>query len=337
MKLFFCRLLFIFAGMYASSVGAADKTPVKFVMDWAFEGPEAIWTVAAQSGCFDDSNLNVKIDRSFGSNDAISKVASGAYDIGVADFSALVGYDAGHSDDPIVATLIISERAATSIVVLKKTGITKPQDLVGKRVADGMGEASRVLFPAFAKANGIDPDSVTWVSVAPNLRQPIVIKGEADAAAGHLFTIAAGLHALGVGDEEMTVMPYADWGAATFGNSIIAKSSWVAAHPDAMRAFIKCAVLGVKRSIADPAAAVETLKKYNPLGDDKLDQEALGFSNSKAILTDNVKANGLSTFAPDQVDAMIAKIATAMGVTKPALSTVWTPAYLPPAASLVIQ
>ena len=322
---------------FAPAARAADKTPIRFVLDWAFEAPQAIWAVDAESGCFGQSSLEVKMDRGFGSGDTISKVASGAYDIGVADFMSLVSYNASHPDSKLIATLVISKRAPTSVVTLKKNGISKPQDLVGKRIADAQGEASRVLFPAFAKANGIDPNSVTWVSVAPNLRQPILLKGEADAAAGHLFTITVGLRALGLKMEDIFVMPYAEWGLPTFGNSIIVKPEWAVGHADAMRAFVKCAIHAAKQTIANPTGAIAALKKYNPLIDEKLELDALDFSNNKAVLTEDVKKNGISSFSPERLDQLLIKLSDALAIAKPAGNEVWSSAYLPPREGLKIQ
>jgi NitT/TauT family transport system substrate-binding protein len=329
--------LSIAASFYAYGAQAAEKTSVKFIMDWAFEGAQAIWPTAAESGCFAENNLDVRIDRSFGSGDALSKLASGAYDIGVADFSSLIAYDSAHPDDKITAVLVISERSAMSIVTLKKYGIDKPQDLVGKRIADQQGEASRVMFPAFAKANNVDPSSITWVSVAPNLRQPILIKGEADAAAGHRFTILVGLRALGVKDEDVTMFPYADWGVRAFGNSVVVKKQWASAHSEAMRAFVKCSVAAIKMSIANPEQSIAWLKKYNSLIDEKFELQGLLFSNSLAIVTPETKKNGLSTFSSERLDQILTQVSDALGVKKPAADDIWIPDYLPPVDQLKLQ
>jgi NitT/TauT family transport system substrate-binding protein len=317
-------------------VEAAERTPVKFVMDWAFEGAQAVWTVAAESGCFQQSGLDVKIDRGFGSGDAVSKVASGAYDIGVSDFNTLISYDGTHPTEKLIATFVVSDRSPTSVVTLKRNNINKPRDLEGKRIGDAQGEASRVLFPAFAKANGIDLATINWVTTAPNLRQTTLLQGQADAAAGHLFTVITGLRALGVKDEDMVELPYADWGLSTFGNSVIVKPEWAAAHPDAMRGFIKCAVAGIKGSIADPKYAIATLKKFNSLVDDKIEGAALAFSTTRAIVTDDVKKHGLSAMQPERLDRVLAQVSEALNIAKPAPADVWTPAYLPPRAELML-
>ena len=333
MKRYFAAL-FASASLLGGAVQAADKTSIKFVMDWAFEGALSMWPAAAETGCFAENNLEVKIDRSYGSGDALTKVAAGTYDIGVADFSSLVGFDAAHPEAKIIAVLVVSESSAMSVVTLKRYNISSPQDLVGKRIADQEGESARVMFPAFAKANNIDPDSVTWVSVAPNLRQPILIKGEADAAAGHLYTITVGLHVLGVKDDEIVSLPYVKWGVRAFGSSVIAKMQWANAHPEAMRAFVKCAVVGIKAAIANPKQAISWLKKYNSLVDEDHELEGLNFSNRTAIVTEESKKNGLSTFSNELLDRILTQITGALNVKKPAPDDIWTPEYLPSAAEL---
>jgi NitT/TauT family transport system substrate-binding protein len=264
-------------------------------------------------------------------------VASGAYDIGVSDFNTLISYNGAHPNEKLIATFVVSDKSPTSVVTLKKNNITKPQDLIGKRIGDAQGEASRVLFPAFAKANGIDPSAITWVTVTPNLRQTTLIQGQSDAAAGHLFTIITGLNALGVKDEDIVMLPYADWGLSSFGNSVIVKPEWAAAHPDVMRAFLKCAVVGIKGSIADPKNAIATLKKFNTMLNDKTESTALEFSTTKAILTDDVKKLGLSAMEPQRLDRVLTQVADALQLPKPVPADVWTDAYLPPREELVLK
>jgi NitT/TauT family transport system substrate-binding protein len=322
--------------VFSAAQAGEPATPVKFVMDWAFDGPQAVWTAAAQQDCFGKNGLDLKIDRGFGSSDAIGKVAAGSYDIGVADFSSVIAYDAAHPKDPLEIVFVVSDRSPTSVSVLKTSNITKPKDLEGKRLADSQGEASRVLFPAFAKANGIDTTKITWVSVAPNLRQASLLQGKADAAAGHMFTVLSGMKALGVGQDKVFTMEYARYGVDVPGSSVIVKPQWASAHKKALQSFLVCAAVGIRSSITDPKTALASLHSYNSLLDDNSEALALDFSTRYAILTPRVQKDGLSYVDPARYSQVLTLVSTALAVPKPNLGDVWDGSYLPPKADLTV-
>ncbi|MEG0201284.1 MAG: ABC transporter substrate-binding protein, partial [Comamonas sp.] len=72
-------------GAYASATAAFAATPIKFQLDWRFEGPSALFLQPAAQGYFQAAGLNVTIDAGSGSGGAIQRVASGSYDMGFAD------------------------------------------------------------------------------------------------------------------------------------------------------------------------------------------------------------------------------------------------------------
>ena len=42
------------------------------------------------------------------------------------------------------------------------------KDLAGKKIGNPAGDGARTIWPALAKANGMDPNSVTWVNIEAN-------------------------------------------------------------------------------------------------------------------------------------------------------------------------
>jgi NitT/TauT family transport system substrate-binding protein len=314
----------------SAGLPAAAQTPIKFVLAWTFEPPTSAWTLAQTSGCFKRNGLDVTIDGGRGSGDALSKVAAGAYDIGIADFSALVSFNARHPNQRLIATLIMNDRAPMSVGVLKTSGMTKPQDIAGKRVADNVGEASREMFPAFAKANGIDANSITWINVAPSLREVMLVRGQADVAAGNFLTIWIGLHRVGLKERDFTLMPYADWGVDMMGNSVVTKPAWAAANVETLRKFNACGIEAIRTSILQPAVAVDSLKGYNPLVERAMGIEELEIANRVTSMTDYVKQHGLGAVDAGRVDKALSEISGALGIAKPDPAEVWTDAYLPP-------
>ena len=63
----------------------------------------------------------------------------------------------------------------------------------------------------------------------------------------------------------------------------------------------------------------------------------MDFSNNLAIITDETKKNGLSTFSKERLDQILNQVSDAMQIKKPAQDEVWDPDYLPPASELKLQ
>jgi NitT/TauT family transport system substrate-binding protein len=75
----------------ASSSHAFAQTPtVRLVLDFAIQGQQSPFVLAADGGYFARAGVNVRIDRGYGSADAVAKVVSGAYDMAFADIGALI-------------------------------------------------------------------------------------------------------------------------------------------------------------------------------------------------------------------------------------------------------
>ena len=71
-----------------TSAGAQAPT-VKFMLDFAMQGQQSPFVLAAEGGHFARAGVSVQVDRGYGSADAIVKVASGAYDMAFADIGAI--------------------------------------------------------------------------------------------------------------------------------------------------------------------------------------------------------------------------------------------------------
>ena len=153
-----------------ASPGDAQTPNVKLTLDFAIQGQQSPFVLAAEGGYFARAGVNVQVDRGYGSADAITKVASGAYDMAFADIGALIQFNGKQAGAKVVSVFQVYDAAPMLILSLKKSNITKPRDLAGKRLASPPGASSRVMFPLFAVANGLDPASVNWIDVTPQLR-----------------------------------------------------------------------------------------------------------------------------------------------------------------------
>ncbi|MDO9292741.1 MAG: ABC transporter substrate-binding protein, partial [Hydrogenophaga sp.] len=197
---------------WAAFGSAQAQTALKFQLDWRFEGPAALFLQPAAKGYFKAAGLDVTIDSGNGSGGTVTRVASGTYDMGFADMAALMEFHANNPDAPNkpVAVMMVYNNTPAAVLALKKSGITKPADLNGKKLGAPVFDAGRKGFPIFPKATA--ESTVAWPSRDPPLRETMLVRGDIDAITGFSFTSLLNLEARGVKAEDVVILPYADYG-----------------------------------------------------------------------------------------------------------------------------
>ncbi|GAP38977.1 ABC transporter substrate-binding protein [Piscinibacter sakaiensis] len=311
----------------------AQETPVKFQLDWRFEGPAALFLVPAAKGYFKAEKLNVSVDAGNGSGGTVTRVASGAYDMGFADLAALMEFHANNPTAPNkpVAVMMVYNNTPAAVLTLKKSGITKPTDLTGKKMGAPVFDAGRKAWPIFAKANGIG--NVPWTAMDPPLRETMLVRGDIDAITGFSFTSLLNLEARGVKTEDIVVMPYPQFGVKLYGNAVIASEDFLKKNPEAVKAFLRAFSKGMKDVIADPKASIETVKARDGIINTDLELRRLKLALDATVLTPDAKAEGFGNVVPARLALMASQVSDAFATKERVNATaVWNPAYLPSAA-----
>jgi NitT/TauT family transport system substrate-binding protein len=309
--------------------GASAQT-VRFALDWALQGHNSIWFLAEDLGCFEREGVTIQIDRGFGSGDTVTKVAGGAYEMGFADINPLIEFQAQNPGSGAIAVLMLNDNSATSIITLRETGIETPKDLAGRTIAGPLGDASRRLFPIFATANDIDESAIEWLNVSPELREPTLAQGEADAVTGHTFVAAIGLEALGVPPEDIVLLRYPEWGAELYGSAVMAKPDFAEANPEIVASVVKCTIEATQAAIADPAASIAALKRRDGLIDEAVELRRLQLALDGIIVTDVTREMGLGHVDAARLERTVEQAAAAFGVTAPPIDQLYTDDFLPP-------
>ena len=102
------RIGLVLAAASAFSLNpAAAQTPIKFSLDFKFEGPAAPFVVAIDKGYFKAEGLDVTIDTAGGSLEPINRVASGTYDMGFGDINSLIKFRDANPGTPIKAVFMV--------------------------------------------------------------------------------------------------------------------------------------------------------------------------------------------------------------------------------------
>ena len=315
----------------AGQAQAADELkPVNFSLDWAYQGNHGIWALALNKGMFKDQGLDVTMDRGFGSGDTVSKVAAGTYDIGFADINAVIKFNAQNPDSRIIGFYQVMDRTPNSIISLAKSGIEKPADLMGHTLGAPEADSSRMMFPAFAKTNGIDPEKVKWTSMAPNLREALLVQGQVDAITGFASTSVFNLIAAGVPRDDIKVMPYAKYGLDLYGSALIARPDYIEKHPEIIRGFVKATIDGTIALIKDPQSGMAALKEIEPLFDEDMEAQRLQYLVDTGVLVSPaLEEHGLGYVDPKRMEETIKLNAEVYDFSPPSPETIYTTKFLP--------
>lgn len=322
--------------LIALTVGTGLAAPArpqvtwKFTLDFAVQGPQAPFIVALDKGYFAAEGLNLTIDRGFGSADAVTKIAGGAYDLGYADINSMVEFNVRNPDKALIGFLMFLNSPPFSILTLRREGITRPADLQGKKLGAPAGDAPRRLFPVFAKAVGIHPDSVEWVTMDVPLREPSLIRGSVQAITGFYFTAFLNLKAAGVNPNDVVAFIYSDYGLPLYGNAVMAPPALLRANPDAAKGFVRAFIRGLLDTINDPDAAIAAIKRRDPLLNESVEKERLLLALRSNVLTAEVFRDGFGGIRPERLSRAIDAVAEAFNLpTKPKWWEVFSVAYLP--------
>jgi len=332
LPLFACLMSFVLL----AEPGRAE-TKVKFLLDWAFQGQQAAFTVPVDDGTFHKLGLDVTVDRGVGSGDTVVKVASGAYDIGYADLNAMVRFNDQNPGQRLIAVFIANDAAATGLATKANSGIKAPSDLAGKTLASPQGDGSRQLFPLFARINKLDESSIKWINVSPELREPMLIRDQVDAISGDGPTIMLNMRALKVRESDIRIIRYVDYGLDLYGKALVVRPEYAEKNPEVVRNFIRAVAHGMAGLITNPDAAVASVQKRDALLQNDIEKARIKMTLDWAIVTPNVLKNGLSGVDLARLDRSLKQVAEGVQLKAvPAVSDVYTDRYLPARDALKI-
>jgi NitT/TauT family transport system substrate-binding protein len=322
------------AAAAAPAAFAQAATKLKFQLDWRFEGPSALFLTGAAKGHYAAEGVDVSIDAGNGSAGTVGRVASGAYDMGFADLSALMEFLGNNPNAKVQACFLLYSATPAAVFSMKKTAINKPADLMGKKMGAPVFDAGRKAFPIFAKANKIDLAKVSWQSMDPPLRETMLVKGDVDAITGFYFTSLLNLIARGAKEDEINVMPYPKHGVDLYSNVVIVNTDYAEKNPNAVKGFLRGLCKSVKDCVANSDSTIAYVKARDGLINEELEKRRLKLAIDSVVNTAEAKKNGIGM--PDEVKLQrnLGQMADAFQMKLvPGANIVFTTAYMPDAAT----
>jgi NitT/TauT family transport system substrate-binding protein len=309
---------------------AAAETALKFSLAAPFDGSNAAFFLGEQRGWYREAGLACQFDASNGSGEAVTRVGSGVYDLGIADINVMIEFNAKNPASAISDVYMLYYRSPLCVATLAKTGITKAADLAGRKLGAAATDGAYRLFPAYAKAAGFDPAGVAWDMVGLQLREAVLARGDVEAILGFDSTMFYGLQKAAIKPADIKFLYYADAGLDLYGNGIIASPKLIASNPDAVKRFVAVTARAWQAAITDPAAAIAALQTANPLINAALETEKLRWLIKNQLVTPESQADGLGSVRGARLAKAIEVITATYGLANaPTAASIFNPAFLP--------
>jgi NitT/TauT family transport system substrate-binding protein len=201
-----------------------------------------------------------------------------------------------------VAVMMVYNNTPASVMALKKSGIKTPADLSGKtRVRPCLTQA---VAPSPSSPKPTMCHNVAWTAMDPPLRETMLVRGDIDAITGFTFTSLLNIEARGVKAEDVVVLQYPDYGVKLYGNAIIVSPKLIKENPAAIKAFLSAFAKGMKDVIANPKAAIETVKARDGIINSELETRRLQLAIDTVINSPDARAEGFGQIKGPRLSLM---------------------------------
>ncbi|MBT4710279.1 MAG: PAS domain S-box protein [Alphaproteobacteria bacterium] len=218
---------------------AQDKVVLQ--LRWDHQAQFAGYYAALWQGFYADAGLNVEIRSAFTDDSRaqpVLEVTQGQADFGIGGADVVVAIAGGA---PLLIATPVFQHSGLGILAPENARIFSPSDLSGLRVAIPISPVSNAELNAMLAAEGVDPNSINWVEVAPGKGPQSLADGLVDA----LFTVWPAakwvLSDLGV---EATFLGPTVYGVDFYGDAIFTTSRLAENDPELVQRFIAASFQG---------------------------------------------------------------------------------------------
>lgn len=263
---------------------AAQNQKVTFTLNWVAGGDHAPYYYAQKMGLYKKAGIDLEIETGRGSAASAQKVGAGSSQLGLSDMAGVLLFRGKGAD--LVGVMNVYANSPQGLYWLKSSGIKSVKDLAGKKIGNPAGDGARTMWPALAKANGIDPKSVTWVNIDANAKLGALKAKTIDATTSfynlhHVFTRELG--------EDMGFLAWKDAGVNPYGNSIIANGAWLKDNKATADKFVKITQKAFADCVKNPEPCIKALVEAN--GALLYDNEMVNWQLVTVLMSDETSRN----------------------------------------------
>ena len=328
------RLFLSSAGALALPLTALHAQParqnLRFAVDWVLQVNHAWAVLAARRGYFNEAGINATVEGGVGSGQTIQQVASGAIQLGFADVPTAIQFALRNPQVGLRVVAVIFDGSPLVLTVDANGPVRTPKDIEGQRIAAPEADAGRQMFPAFARAVGVDITRVEWVNVTGQLREAMLVRGEAQGITGFITSTIMGLEAIGLPAARQRHFRYREAGLPFFSGGLITTQRFAGENPALLRGAVGALMRGVQHMARDPNDAIAAVREQEPLTDPAAERRRWEVVRDEMLVTENVRANGISSVDPDRMQRNIDIVRETFGITQPfSTADIWDGSFLP--------
>lgn len=312
----------------------AEMTDIRFTLGWKTQGSDAPFLMALSRGYFAEEGLNVTIDQGEGSAATVTRIMGGAYDAGFGDINAIIQNAAARPGEAPVMVYQLWNRPPFAIVTPKTSGIETPADFEGKKLGGAQGTPTTRLFPVFAKLNGVDLETVSQENMAPNLQEPMLIRGDIDGA--FVFTITSWFNLIANRQDpaaDFNWFQFEDYGMDLYSNGLMVSRALLTENPEAVAGLVRAVNRATLEISKDQDIAVEAIMAFDNLVDPELERARLEFALTNLMNAPETTEIGIGDLVDERLTRSIAIVAEGYGLERlPEASEIFDRSFLPPVA-----
>jgi NitT/TauT family transport system substrate-binding protein len=247
-------LTFGFSACKPVAPDTPELTPITVQLSWTHQAEFAGLYAAEQQGYFEEEGLQVSFVEGGPQVDFISPVVNGVAQFGVAQPADVILARA--DGKPVRSLAAIYRRSPIVFFSLADSGITRPQDFVGRKIRSTL-TVDQTLRAMMSRV-GVSPNQYEIEYLPSDVS--LLASGKVDVWSGFINVFVLDVQRAGY---DVNIIYPDDYGIHFYGDVLITTDDLIAQNPDLVSRFTQATLKGWTYAVENPASIGTFVKEYN--------------------------------------------------------------------------